>query len=83
MTGLVSQGSQNLALGLANTAASQLDEAFARAPSLFGQGNFLFQFLEPLGEELPLGFLLGQRQSFLLVRCGGLGPHPGCDSLSV
>jgi hypothetical protein len=36
MTGLVSQGSQNLALGLAKTAASQLDE-FVRGPGFLGK----------------------------------------------
>ena len=35
-TGMVSQGSQNLALGLAKTAASQLDE-FVRGPGFLGK----------------------------------------------
>ena len=32
---------------------------------------FLFQLANALLQELPLGFLLGQRQSFL-IRCPGL-----------
>ncbi len=36
-TGMVSQGSQNLALGLAKTAASQLDEFVRSQPWLFGK----------------------------------------------
>ena len=35
---------------------------------------FLFQLPNPLLQELPLRFLLGQRQSFLIRRPGLSGP---------
>src|SRR5882724_4888676 len=37
--------------------------------------RFLFQLPNPLLQELPLGFLLGQRQSFLIR-----GPGLGCPA---
>jgi hypothetical protein len=36
--------------------------------------NFLFQLPNPLLQELPLWFLLGQRQSFLISGPGLSGP---------
>ena len=41
-----------------------------------GNFSFLFQLPNPLLQELPFGFLLGQRQSFLIR-----GPSLGCPAV--